>query len=1304
MTNHNPVFISSSESASFSEFANTTGSTALHHVIGTLKFRDSDHSDTHTTSAGLRSAVWSSGQAVSAATLAALGGAMTSSIVDDSNGTGDIQWSFNAPDDDFDFLAKNETLVVTYNVTVTDNHGGSALQTVVLTVTGTDDKPVISAAVTADVDEQPNQTLSLSPDTVHIALPFVDPDLDNTNYTATVLSASASGVTTGILPGFLGTAELMAFFQVDNVVKAAGQSNGVVNTTFSAPDLAFDYLAAGETLNIAYTVKLDDHAGGTSTQTVVVEVHGSNDAPTFISGPESAHLTEDQNVSPAGNLTAHGDLFFSDIDLSDDHTVSTTVTAARSGGGAVPLSNADLLAALSTTLEDSTGHVIGEVDWDFALPNSSVNFLSGGETLTLTYDINVTDPSNATATQVVTITILGTNHPVVITSGPESASLAEQSDTTGSPALDTTTPVPTGTINFTDADVSDTHTVAVSVASAIWSGGSGIPATTQTDLASALATTLHDSAGTGSGGVDWTFSIPDQDLDFLAAGETLTATYNVKVSDATTSATQTVTVTIDGANDAVVMTSGPESASLDEQAGMTGSTQADTTSPQTLNFTDPDLTDTHQVSVAVDSAVWSANSFLPGDISTDLQTALATTLHDSSGTGSGGIDWSFSVPDKDLDFLSAGETLTVTYDVTVQDAFTSSMQQVTVVINGASDPTVVHPLTVPVADTGQTDAGHIVAAGNVITDAGDGSADFSTNTTLSVTAVNGDSSNVDNFVSGTYGDLFIDTSGAYFYIANPALDALSVGQNPTDSFTFTVSDGQGHDFPTTLTFNVTGGDDPPVITSADTVGSVSQGLGPSVVVNGGFESGDLTGWTTSGSHITVDIPPAGGQFGEFAARLGPHGGGPETLSQDVATTPGQTYVLDFFVTGDPDSSGNSLTVNWDGTQVLAQADNFSGGFTEYTFTVTGDASHSTTPLSFSFSDDGTGMFLDQVTVESTSGPPTETSDGTIHFSDETPDTHTASVTPQANYFGTFSLDPVTDGPGSGSVGWHFSVDNSDIQFLAQGQTLTQVYTVTITDNGGASVSQDVTITIHGGNDAPTAQTVVTDDDANGSVVIPDWALLKIDGAPDTQNVVNVGNGTGGTASHAGGNVTFADDATLGGSFSYQVTDGTTTTPPVTAAVDNNTSGTSPLNAAASGNSILIGEGGETLNGGAGNDVLFGNGGFHTMTGGAGDDVFAFLQTTDGGNTFTDFNNTSEHDLLAVSASGFGSGLTAGMDVTPIFETSGDDQFQSTDSRFHFDTANDTLYFSTDGTTASAIALAQLTNGATLHPHDLIIVA
>ena len=41
-----------------------------------------------------------------------------------------------------------------------------------------------------------------------------------------------------------------------------------------------------------------------------------------------------------------------------------------------------------------------------------------------------------------------------------------------------------------------------------------MPAGTQADLAAAVTTALHDSAGTGNGSVDWTFAIPDHDVDF----------------------------------------------------------------------------------------------------------------------------------------------------------------------------------------------------------------------------------------------------------------------------------------------------------------------------------------------------------------------------------------------------------------------------------------------------------------------------------------------------------------------------------------------------------------------------------------------------------------------------------------------------------------------------------------------------------------------------------------------------------------------------------------------------------------------
>jgi VCBS repeat-containing protein len=577
-----------------------------------------------------------------------------------------------------------------------------------------------------------------------------------------------------------------------------------------------------------------------------------------------------------------------------------------------------------------------------------------------------------------------------------------------------------------------------------------------------------------------------------------------------------------------------------------------------------------------------------------------------------------------------------------------------------------------------------------------------------ITAVDGNAANVGQGVAGTYGTLILDSDGFYRYIANAAVDALQVGDNVTDQFTFTVDDGEGHNATTTLTFDIAGANDNPVITAAKASGSVTENAGPSAIVNGGFETGDLTGWTASGPEITVQPLELGGPFGNFSARLAPTSAA-ETLSQNIATTPGQHYFVSFDVIGDPDAGNSPLTVTWDGTTLLS----LSGvplGVNHYTFEVAGDASLSSTALGFTYADDGSGMYLDAVAVDAATAPPTESTAGTISFSDaETADTHTASFTPQAgNYVGTFSLDPVADASGTGSVNWHFTVNNADIQFLAQGQTLTQDYLVQVADNHGGTTVQDVTVTINGTNEPPTAVStnVITDVGPNATADIPTWALAANNTDPDTTDHISINNvvsSTGGNAVLSGSDVFFTDDATPGGSFDYTSTDGIATSNTATATIINNATSATALTASSGDNILIATNGNETLTGGTGNDILIGNSGSHLMTGGGGNDTFAFLHTTDGTGIITDFNNTTSQDHIAVSASGYGGGLTAGMDVTPIFEASGDNQFSGGGQEFHFDTANQTLYFSANGTTASELALAQVQAGVTIHAHDVLIV-
>jgi len=247
--------------------------------------------------------------------------------------------------------------------------------------------------------------------------------------------------------------------------------------------------------------------------------------------------------------------------------------------------------------------------------------------------------------------------------------------------------------------------------------------------------------------------------------------------------------------------------------------------------------------------------------------------------------------------------------------------------------------------------------------------------------------------------------------------------------------------------------------------------------------------------------------------------------------------VSFYLLGDPDASSDHLDVTWGGITLLSQ-DGVALGFNHYSFDVVGDPALSSTPLTFSYHDDGDGLFLDQVSVNPATNPPTESADGHISFTDvETADTHTASFAPQGSgYVGTFSLDPLTESSGSGSLAWHYTVDNADIQFLAQGQVLTQDYLVSVTDDHGAATTQDVTITINGTNDAPTAvnENVVTDVGPSGTVDIPTWALAANDTDPDTTDHLFVKQHClqlGGTAVPFG-DVFFVDDATPGGSFNY----------------------------------------------------------------------------------------------------------------------------------------------------------------------------
>ncbi|NER53165.1 MAG: calcium-binding protein, partial [Symploca sp. SIO1A3] len=135
---------------------------------------------------------------------------------------------------------------------------------------------------------------------------------------------------------------------------------------------------------------------------------------------------------------------------------------------------------------------------------------------------------------------------------------------------------------------------------------------------------------------------------------------------------------------------------------------------------------------------------------------------------------------------------------------------------------------------------------------------------------------------------------------------------------------------------------------------------------------------------------------------------------------------------------------------------------------------------------------------------------------------------------------------------------------------------------------------------------------------------------------------------------------------------------------------------------LIGDAGNNdLHGIDGNDILIGGEGNDRLFGGTGADIFGFSSPNQGIDTITDFNST-QGDLIQVSANGFGGGLTIGtLDIDQF--TIGSAATQASD-RFIYNDTTGALFFDPDGTGALAqIQFAQLSGGVALTNNDILVV-
>jgi hypothetical protein len=141
-----------------------------------------------------------------------------------------------------------------------------------------------------------------------------------------------------------------------------------------------------------------------------------------------------------------------------------------------------------------------------------------------------------------------------------------------------------------------------------------------------------------------------------------------------------------------------------------------------------------------------------------------------------------------------------------------------------------------------------------------------------------------------------------------------------------------------------------------------------LVFNGGFESGDFTGWILSGNPIPGIVDMANPHSGQFAADLTALDS-QSFMEQFLATTPGAMYDLTYFLdVSKPFTSGTvvEFLAQVNGVTVFDQTNIPPQPYTRYSFPFI--ATGISTDLKFGFRYDAEAFFLDDISVNAVPEP------------------------------------------------------------------------------------------------------------------------------------------------------------------------------------------------------------------------------------------------------------------------------------------------------------------------------------------------
>ncbi|MEW8321882.1 MAG: VCBS domain-containing protein, partial [Candidatus Thiodiazotropha taylori] len=748
-------------------------------------------------------------------------------------------------------LGEGETATFEAPVVVTDDHGATAETTLTITITGTNDAPVVDAQQTAveegafvkgqlkagDVDLDDGLSLSFSTssevegltlyedgsysfdassyqslsagETQSIEVPVTVTD-DQGATAETTLSIIVTGTNNipiaeaqevsvdegGLLTGQLQAGDVdlaegasLSFTTVSEVEGLTLNEDG----SYSFDASSFQSLGAGEVQTIEVPITVTDDQGITDETTLTITVTGTNDAPVA----EAEQVTVDEGAFIKGQLEA------GDVDLAEGASLSFT------------------------TVSEIEGLTLNE-DGSYSFDASSYQSLGAGEAETIEVPVSVTDDQGATAESTLTITVIGTND--VPVAEAEQVVVDESASVKGQLKAD-------------DVDLAEGSTLSFSTSSEV----EGL--------------TLNE---------DGSYSFDASSYQSLGEGETSTFEVPVVVSDDQGSTTETtLTITVTGTNDAPVAEA--EQVALDEGAFVKGQLEAgdvDLTEGSTLSFsTSSEVegltlyqdgsysfnassyqslgegeTATFEVPVVVsddqgsttettltitvtgtnDAPVVDAQqtaveegAFVKGQLKADdVDLAEGSSLSFSTASEVEGLtlyeDGSYSFDASSYQSLSAGETQSIEVPVSVSDDQGATAETtLTITVTGTNDA--------PVAEAQQTavEEGAFVKgqlkAGDV---------DLAEGASLSFST----SSEVEGLTLYEDGSFSFDAS---------SYQSLGEGETETLEVPVVVTDDHGGTTETTLTVTVTGTNDLPSVVAEEIVAEEGE------IIRGQLEATDI---------------------------------------------------------------------------------------------------------------------------------------------------------------------------------------------------------------------------------------------------------------------------------------------------------------------------------------------------------------------------------------------------------------------------------------------------------------------------------